>query len=443
MLAPDANPESISVSLVSYRHAEALSQLHTVTVVARANSEDALRRASAPFASVEAISIPWVDRIWDWCFRHIFKSNFNSRAFTPFSYPFGIAFEWAAWRHMRARIKAGEFDVVLRVAPVNPVCPSVFPFCLRNHPIPVVIGPVNGGLPWPTGFSQASNQKSWVDQLRIVYKFLPFSRSTFRQAAAIIAGSSQTFSEFATYREKLFFVPENGVSSSLCSGTPLRSLQDGKLELIFIGGLIPFKACDLALRAAAPFVRDGLAHFTVIGDGPERSRLERLTQSLGIEEAVSFCGMLPHAGTMQRLRSADVMLFPSVREFGGGVVFEALASGVVPVVADFGGPGDIVYPDVGRKFSLTNESDVLSQLEKILAELIQDRVLLDRLRQQGMAYARERLTWEAKAQIVTLILNWVLARGPKPDFPPPKALEVGIRSSQAMAVQHTGSQESA
>ena len=142
------------------------------------------------------------------------------------------------------------------------------------------------------GFSQADNQKAWIDSLRDLYRFLPFARSTYRRAAAIIAGSSQTYAEFADYRDKLFFVPENGVSRSLCSGAARRCESDSKLELIFVGGLVPYKACDLALRAAAPFLRSDLAHFTVVGGGPERNRLEQLTKSLGIEEAVSFCGML-------------------------------------------------------------------------------------------------------------------------------------------------------
>jgi glycosyltransferase involved in cell wall biosynthesis len=428
VLAPDANPESISVNLVCYRHAEALAQLHEVTLAARSCHEEALRRAQGPFHAIEAISIPWLDRIFAWSIRWIFKNNFHSRALTVFSYPFSIAFEWRAWRRMRNRILAGEFDIVLRLSPIISVIPSAFPFFLRNRSIPFIIGPINGGLPWPQGFTQADNQKAWIDNLRNLYRFLPFARSTYRRAAAIIAGSSQTYAEFSTYREKLFFVPENGLTRSLCSGALRHCERDSKLELIFVGNLVPYKACDLALRAAAPFLRGGLAHFTVVGDGPERNRLEQLAKSLGIEEAVSFCGMLTHTEAMQRLRLADVLVFPSVREFGGGVVFEALAVGAVPLVANFGGPGDIVHPEVGRKVSLTNESDVVSQLESILTELVNNRDLVDRLRQQGMSYAREYLTWEAKAQIVTRIMHWVMARGPKPDLPPPKSAAVGAGS---------------
>lgn len=428
VLAPDANPESISVSLVCYRHAEALAQLHAVTLIGRSSNDEGLRRGQASFHAVETISMPWLDRIYDFSLRWIFRNNYNSRALTAFGYPFSIAFERHAWRRMRTRILAGEFDVVLRLSPVISVIPSPFPFFLRNCSIPFIIGPINGGLPWPQGFSQADNQKGWIDNLRGLYRFMPFARTTYRRAAAIIAGSSQTYAEFVAYREKLFFVPENGLTPSLCSGARPRGEAGGKLELIFLGSLIPLKACDLALRAAAPFLRNDLARFTVVGDGPERNRLEQLVKSLGIEEAVSFCGMLPHTEAMQRLGSADVLMFPSVRDFGGGVVFEALAVGAVPLVADYGGPGDIVHPEVGFKVSLTNESDVVSQMEKVLGELVHDRNLLDRLRQQGMSYARECLTWEAKAQIVTRILHWVMAGGPKPDLPPPKALAADMGS---------------
>src|SRR5208283_4837105 len=345
ILGPDCNPEKVSIAFVTYCHAAALAQHHDVTLVARSRVEDALRRAKAPFRAIEVIRMPLLERIDAWIFRRILKSNSDSQVRTAFRYPFSLVFEWYAWRQLRRRIFAGEFDVVLRLVPLTAVIPSPFAFFLRKGPIPFVIGPINGGLPWPPGFSQAESQKEWISGLRNLYRFLPFARSTYRNAAAIIAASSQTYAEFAAHRDKLFFVPENGVGRSLCSGT-LRSLErDSKLELIFVGGLVPRKACDLALRAAAPLLRSDVARFTIIGDGPERNRLEQLTRSLGIEMAVSFCGWLSQAEVFRRLPFADVLVFPTIRDFGGGVVFEALSLGVVPVVVDFGGPGDIVHPE--------------------------------------------------------------------------------------------------
>jgi glycosyltransferase involved in cell wall biosynthesis len=423
VLGPECNPKEVSIPFVTYSHAAALAQLHDVTLVARSKVEDSLRGANAPFHAIEAIRTPWLDRIFAWSFRRIFKSNYESQALTAFKYPFSIAFEWRAWRQLRRRIFAGEFDVVLRVMPITAVLPSPFAFFLRNGPIPFVIGPLNGGLPWPSGFSQLDKQKEWISGLRKLYMLLPFAKSTYRHATAIIAASSQTYAEFALYREKLFFLPENGIDISICSDS--RSSEPGaQLELVFVGGLVPRKACDLALRAAAPLLRANLVRFSVIGDGPERNRLEHLTRSLGIEKTVKFHGWLSHAEVLSHLKSADVLVFPSVRDFGGGVVFEALATGVVPVVVDFGGPGDIVHPGVGYKISLTNESDMVSQIEKSLVALVNDSELLDRLREQGTAYARERLTWDAKAQGTTQVLNWVVHRGARPDLMPPKLLHL-------------------
>ena len=88
---------------------------------------------------------------------------------------------------------------------------------------------------------------------------------------------------------------------------------------------------------------------------------------------------------------------------------------------------------------LTTESEVVAQMEKILTELAHNRERLERIRRQGMTYARERLTWDAKAQIVTQIMQWVLARGPKPDLPPPKALAAGIGSAREIAEPYAGS----
>jgi glycosyltransferase involved in cell wall biosynthesis len=377
------------------------------------------------------VRVPGFDELYAWSLRRIFKYDYGSHALTAFNYPFILAFEWCAWRRMRAAILGGEFDVVLRVLPVTSVLPSAFAFLLRKAPVPFVLGPLNGGLPWPPGFVQAERQKEWITGLRNIYQVLPFSRSMFRHATAIIGGSSQTCQEFSAYRDKVFFVPENGINPSQIGTTP-RPPRGDKLRLIFVGRLVPYKACDLALRAAAPLLRAGRAVFSVVGDGAERGALEQLATELGIDKQVSFCGWVTHAETLERLRTADVLVFPSIREFGGGNIFEALAMGVVPIVVAFGGPGDIVNPAVGYSVALTNPDDVVAQMEGALNELDRDPGRLQRMSEEGVRYAREQLTWDGKAQAVTRILTWAVGRGPKPDLPPPQR----GRAKQMVVEQH-------
>ena len=82
-----------------------------------------------------------------------------------------------------------------------------------------------------------------------------------------------------------------------------------------------------------------------------------------------------------------MLVFPSIREFGGGNIFEALAMGVVPIVVAFGGPGDIVNPDVGYRVPLTNPDDVVAQMQRALSELDGDPDRLQQMSGAGMRYA--------------------------------------------------------
>jgi len=424
VLAPDCNPESVSTPQLAYAHAEALAHQHSVTLVVRAANEVPIRRAGGSFDEIHPVRLPGLDQLYSWALRRIFKYDYGRQSLTAASYPLQVAFEWRAWRQLRRRIRRGEFDVVLRILPVVQVLPSPFAHFLRNGPIPFVLGPLNGGLPWPDGFPQLAMQRRqpgwWFSRLRGCYRYLPFARATYQKASAIIAGSSHTFSEFASYREKLFFVPgENGLEPSVPASRAKAGEGERPFNLVFVGRLIPFKACDLALRGAARLLRAGAAHFTVVGDGPERKNLQDLVISLGIENAVTFTGWVSRADALAQLGRADVFVFPSLREFGGAVVFEALALGAVPVVSDFGGPGDIVTPEVGYKIRLTTEAEFVQQLATILERLVLDTDHLDTLRQNGMAYARECLTWEGKARAVSGVLHWVTGNGPKPNLPPP------------------------
>jgi len=416
LLAPDCKPETVSIAFVAYCHAAALAKIHDVTLVVGSPSEDPVRRAKAPFRTIEVVRMPLLERTYAWGLRRIFKYNFDSQLLTAFLYPFALAFEWRAWRQLRRRIHAREFDVVLRILPMTLVLPSPFAFFLRKGPIPFVLGPIQGGLRSAPGFSQPDTVEKSV-RLRNLYRFLPFARSTYRHAAAIIAAVSHMRTQFAAYSDKLFFIPENGIDRSLCVAESRRPEPGAKLQLIFVGGLVRRKAIYVGLRAAAPILRSGAAHFTLIGDGPERSSLEQLVKSLEIENAVTFAGWAKHPEVLNRLRSADVVVLPAIREGGGGVVYEALASGAVPVILDWGGPGDIVHPEVGYKVPPSNEEEVVRQMEGILNNLVADRDLLYRLRQQGLTYAKECLTWDAKAQATTQVLNWVVRRGPRPHLP--------------------------
>ena len=64
VLGPDCNPEQVSMPYVTFSHAAALAQLHDVTLAVRVPSEAPVRRAKAPFCTIEVIRMPWLDRLY-------------------------------------------------------------------------------------------------------------------------------------------------------------------------------------------------------------------------------------------------------------------------------------------------------------------------------------------------------------------------------------------
>lgn len=105
-------------------------------------------------------------------------------------------------------------------------------------------------------------------------------------------------------------------------------------DLIFVGRLLPHKRVDLAIEALAVVRRRRPdATLTVIGDGPERARLESLAGQLGLAHAVRFLGVLPQATDVYaRLKSSRVLVMPSQREGFGIAVIEGWGCGIPAVV---------------------------------------------------------------------------------------------------------------
>lgn len=140
--------------------------------------------------------------------------------------------------------------------------------------------------------------------------------------------------------------------------------------VVTVGRLVPRKRIDLLLEALALLRTDGRTlPLTIVGDGPERSRLERRAAELGIAGQVRFAGEVHPPAIPAAIGDADVFAFPALGEGFGLVAAEALLCGV-PVVAarDGGGVVDIV-PERGPGRLVTPEPQALA---RAIGELASD-----------------------------------------------------------------------
>jgi glycosyltransferase involved in cell wall biosynthesis len=161
----------------------------------------------------------------------------------------------------------------------------------------------------------------------------------FKRAAKIIAVSDAV-------RKQSF--PEATVIGNPYQADVFKILPDiVKSEgFVFLGRLVPNKGADEAIKAIKKLIvldqKEKFLPFkpslTIIGDGPEKSKLEQLVIQLGLVGYVNFTGSLRGKEIAVCLNKHRFILVPSLwEEPFGNVVLEGMACGCLPIVSDGGG----------------------------------------------------------------------------------------------------------
>jgi glycosyltransferase involved in cell wall biosynthesis len=434
LIAEAANPEWASVPLEGWSHARALSGIVEAHPVTHARNRAAFLRAGLvedrDFTAIDsdAVAAP-VYRLAGLLRGGAGRGWTTVSALSSLSYYY---FEHLVWLRFGDRLRAGQFDLVHRLTPLNPVTPSLMATWCRRIGVPFVLGPLNGGVPWPRGFDAARRrEREWLSYVRDAYRLLPGYRSTLRDASALITGSRDTWLQVPpSSRSRCVYIPENAVDPDRFPESPPRPLS-ARLRVIFLGRLVPYKGPDMLIEAAAPLIRGGRLELTIVGEGPERGNLERLIRGCGAEAGVRFTGWVDQIGVHRHLAQADVMAFPSIREFGGAVALEAMISGAVPIVMNYGGTGELVTASTGYLLEMGNRSAIVDQLRGVLERVAADPAQLVPRRDAGVRRVRTRFTWSSKAAQVREVYQWVLGhRADKPDFGMPMPDSDGEESSE-------------
>lgn len=412
LIAEAANPEWVSVPLVGWSLAHALREFADVHLVTQVRNREAILRVGyaegTDFTAIdsEAISQP-VYRIAQVLRMGRGKGWTMNTAINALSYPY---FEHLVWKHFGPDIRAGHYDIVHRVTPLTPTAVSSIAAKCKAANVPFLVGPLNGGVPWPKGFdAERRREREWLSYVRGAYKLMPGRRRMMKATAAFIAGSKHTASEIPDlYQDRVFYLPENAIDTTRFTQVAKQSTA-GPLRAVFIGRLVPYKGLDMGIEAARPHLANGSMRLDVIGDGPMRPELEAQVRDAGLEDTVTFHGGVPHELVQDIAAQCNILLFPSIREFGGGVVLEAMSLGVVPVIVDYAGPSELVTAETGFAVPIGNRSEIIQALRQTLEMVLADRSLLPGMAELARKRVAEEFTWPAKARKVSQIYGQVLA----------------------------------
>jgi len=417
IIAEAANPEWTSVPLVGWSLATALMRRDDIDahLVTHIRNRDALLRAGLvegeQFTAIDsdAIAAP-LYKVATVLRGGKGKGWTTVTALAALSYYY---FEHKLWQQFGDEIKAGRYDLIHRVTPLSPTIPGLIARRCAKAGVPLFVGPLNGGVPWPKAFDAARRkEREWLSYIRGLYKLLPGYRSLRKHATTIFIASRDTWKQMPEqYHDKCVYLPENAIDPTRLP-TAQRGAIGNPVKVIFVGRLVPYKGADMLIEAAAPLLREGKIELTIAGDGPQREELDALVERLGIARRIQFAGWIEHRHVMQLLSESDVFAFPSIREFGGGVVLEAMAVGCVPIVVDYGGPGELVTDDTGFKVPIGPREPIIQQLHDRLRELADNPAMIAKRRQPATERVADQFTWDAKAGLVAAAYRKVVDASP-------------------------------
>ncbi len=385
-----------------------LAKGHEVWVITRANNrpaiDAALKQARGPVPHFVYFDLPAWARWW----------KRGPRGVHLYYYLWQLgAFFLARRLHRECR-----FDVVHHVTFVKYWAPSF----LAWLPAPFVWGPVGGGESVPRPLWRSLGVAASVyETVRTLARWAaerdPFVRQTARRSVLALATTEQTARRLHRLGARTVAVlGESGLSRSEYLAFSPGPVDPGAgIRFVSIGRLVHVKGYHLSLQAFGRARISG-AHYLLIGDGPERRRLEGMARHLGIAQQVQFLGQLPRPQALDILKQTDIFIHPSLHDSGGWACLEAMAAGKPVICLDTGGPATQVTADTGIKIRPDTPARVVRRLAAAMRLLGSDARLRATLGRQARRRISERYLWETKYHVLTTVYREVVERA-RPGMP--------------------------
>jgi glycosyltransferase involved in cell wall biosynthesis len=176
-----------------------------------------------------------------------------------------------------------------------------------------------------------------------------------------------------------------------------RVLPDSRRErdLVFVGRLVSDKGVDLLIAAAAALVERQLRpSVTIVGSGPEESKLRRQVERLGLTPQVQFAGALHGDDLTTVLNAHRIIVIPSVwQEPFGIVALEGMACGCIPVGSAGGGLRDAIG-ECGETFANGDITALTARLARLLRDPQRQATLQARMAEHLRRHSRAKVAAE-------------------------------------------------
>lgn len=184
----------------------------------------------------------------------------------------------------------------------------------------------------------------------------------------------------------------------------LTPAPEGRARLVVPRRLFEKNGVVHFVRALPRILEEVDAEAVVIGDGPERARLQALAAELGVAERVTFLGSRPHAHMPGLLSSCDLAVFPSLMEATSVAALEAMACEIPVAASRVGGLPEIVDTGVGALFDPADPDAMAAAVVKLLRSGHLHDLGVEARRRVAERWSNERLV-ERHLEIYQMLLS--------------------------------------
>lgn len=311
-------------------------------------------------------------------------------------------------RIVRRLVDAEGIDVIHQPMPVSPREPSM----MFGFGVPVVIGPMNGGMEFPAGFrrQRGAAERVLLNAGRWSAAALNAAMPGKRRAASLLVANDRTRRALPRgLAGHVVEIVENGVDLTVWrpSADDAAPRRASPTTFVFLGRLVDWKAVDLLIEAFGRAVSRVSMRLLIIGDGVERASLEALARTAGLLASsvgdtgkASFTGWLPQRACAEALARADALVLPSLLECGGAVVLEAMAMGKPVIATAWGGPLDYLDPGCGILVEPASREALVGGLAEAMVLLAGDPERRAAMGARGRQKVLTDYDWEVKVDAV-------------------------------------------
>jgi len=297
---------------------------------------------------------------------------------------------WGAVRRIRECIRERKIDVIH----CHGYKSTIYGYAAAKLSRVPLIATCHG---WP-GKSLALRFYYWLD--RVVLR-------SFDQVVAVSDRIQQSLEQAGLAPERIRIIA-NGVDIARFAGpAPSRAEISGHpdfLRIGVVGRLAPEKGIPVLFQAAREILmQHPRTQFVLVGDGPDRAKLESLARELGIEDHVTFAGVCADMPTMYA--SFDIFVLPSLSEGMPLAILEAMAAGKAVVASRVGAISHLV---ISGQTGFTVEPRDVPGLRDSILRLMENQRLREQFGEEGRLLVTSHYSAEKMAKSYLAVYQGVL-----------------------------------